>query len=108
MPDSDILYKSITEIQKNLVNKKISSVELTKLALKRIDETNNKTNAFLHVAHDFAINEAKKTDAKISKGNDIGLLGGIPTSIKDLESVKGMPHTNGSWFYKNNIADENI
>ena len=60
MPDSDILYKSITEIQKNLVNKKISSVELTKLALKRIDETNNKTNAFLHVAHDFAINEAKK------------------------------------------------
>ena len=60
MPDSDILYKSITEIQKSLINKKISSVELTKLALKRIDETNKKTNAFLHVAHDYAINEATK------------------------------------------------
>ena len=105
MPDSDILYKSITEIQKSLINKKISSVELTKLALKRIDETNKKTNAFLHVAHDYAINEATKIDTKISKGEDIGLLGGIPTSIKDLESVKGMPQTNGSWFYKNNISD---
>ena len=105
MPDSDILYKSITEIQTELLKKTFSSLELTQLALKRIDETNSKTNAFLHVAYEYAINEAKKTDIKISKGENLKFLDGIPTSIKDLEGVKDMPHTNGSWFYKDNIAD---
>ena len=105
MSDSEILYKSISEIQKLLLNKKLSSVELTKLALKRINETNDKTNAFLYVAHEYALKAAKKIDSKITNGEDIGLLGGIPTSIKDLEAVKGMPHTNGSLFYKDNIAD---
>ena len=52
MPDSDILYKSITEIQTELLKKSFSSLELTQLALKRIDETNSKTNAFLHVAYE--------------------------------------------------------
>ena len=105
MPDSDILYKSITEIQTELLKKSFSSLELTQLALKRIDETNSKTNAFLHVAYEYAINEAKKTDIKISKGENLKFLDGIPTSIKDLEGVKDMPLTNGSWFYKDNIAD---
>ena len=67
MPDSDILYKSITEIQTELLKKSFSSLELTQLALKRIDETNSKTNAFLHVAYEYAINEAKKQILKFPK-----------------------------------------
>ena len=105
MSNSDILYSSVTEIKKLLSNKEISALELTQFSLERIKETNNKTNAFLYVATDTAIEDAKNIDKKIAKGEDTGPLGGIPTSIKDLEAVKGMPQTNGSLFYKDNIAD---
>ena len=105
MDNNDLLYKSVNELKKLLSDKEISATELTELALQRIKETNNKTNAFLYVAGDTAIEDAKNIDKKIAKGEDTGLLGGIPTSIKDLEPVKGMPQTNGSLFYKDNIAD---
>ncbi|MBU93053.1 MAG: hypothetical protein CL723_00490, partial [Chloroflexi bacterium] len=105
MPHSDILYESIIKIKKLLSNKEITALELTKLSLERIEETNKKTNAFLYVAETEALEAAKKIDKKIANGEDTGLLGGIPTSIKDLEAVKGMPQTNGSLFYKDNIAD---
>ena len=101
----DLLYKSVIELKKLLTDKQVSAKELTELALKRIDETNDKTNAFLYVAGDTAIEEAKNIDKKIADGEDIGPLGGIPTSIKDLEPVEGMPHTNGSVFFKDNISD---
>ena len=105
MGNKDLLYKSVTELKKLLSDKQVSATELTELAIQRINETNDKTNAFLYVAGDTAIEEAKNIDKKIADGKDIGPLGGIPTSIKDLEPVKGMPQTNGSLFFKDNIAD---
>ena len=59
MSNSDILYSSVTEIKKLLSNKEISALELTQFSLERIKETNNKTNAFLYVATDTAIEDAK-------------------------------------------------
>ena len=105
MSDSNLLNKSAVELKKLIQNKKISSLELTELALKKIDETNHKTKAFLTITHDLAINSAKLVDQKISKGESIGLLGGVPTSIKDLESVKGYRTTKGSLFLESSISE---
>ena len=84
MNTKEILYESIIEIKKLLSKKEISALELTKLSLERIEETNNKTNAFLYVAENEALEDAKKIDKKLADGENIGPLGGIPTSIKDL------------------------
>ena len=65
MSYSNILYSSVTEIKKLLSNKEISALELTQFSLERIKETNNKTNAFLYVATDTAIEDAKNIDKKI-------------------------------------------
>ncbi len=105
MNTKENLYETIIEIKKLLSKKEISALELTKSSLERIEETNNKTNAFLYIAENEALEDAKKIDKKLADGENIGPLGGIPTSIKDLEAVKGMPLTNGSLFYKDNIAD---
>ena len=68
MSDSNLLNKSAVELKKLIQNKNISSLELTELALKKIDETNHITNAFLTITHDLAINSAKLVDQKIAKG----------------------------------------
>ena len=77
----ELLFKSGIELKKLIKNKEISPVELTKLSLERIEETEPKVNAFFSVMHDQAILKAKEIETKISKGEELGLLGGLPTSI---------------------------
>ena len=44
--DKNLLEKSAIELKKLIIKKEISPVELTKLSLERIQETNSKTNTF--------------------------------------------------------------
>jgi len=106
MNDKEILYQSLVEIKKLITNKELSPVELTKMALERIEETNDKTNAFLNVYPEMAINDAKKVEQKIINGEPLGLMAGIPTSIKDLEPVKDMITTRGSLLTKDAVSDK--
>ena len=48
---------------------------------------------------------AKEADNKVKKGEKLGLLNGIPTSIKDLNNIKGIKTTYGSKIFENNISD---
>ena len=82
----ELLFKSGIELKKLIKNKEISPVELTKLSLERIEETEPKVNAFFSVMHDQAILKAKEIETKISKGEELGLLGGLPTSNSKLPS----------------------
>ena len=77
----DLLYKSVIELKKLLTDKQVSAKELTELALKRIDETNDKTNAFLYVAGDTAIEEAEGINANTVQT-------GIQTAQTDLAYTK--------------------
>jgi len=44
--------------------------------------------------------QAAARDAAIARGDDPGLLAGVPIGIKDLEPVKGMLFTEGSRAYE--------
>jgi len=103
---NELLYKPGIELIKLIKKKEISPVELTKLSLRRIEETEPKINAFFTVMHDQAINKAKEIEKKILKGEQLGLLGGLPTSIKDLEPVKDVQVTKGSLTTGKTIADK--
>ncbi|MFL2767452.1 MAG: amidase, partial [Dehalococcoidia bacterium] len=105
MKDKEILYQSLVDIKKLITSKELSPVELTQMSLERIDETNDKTNAFLNVYPEMALADAKKVEEKIIKGEPLGLMAGIPTSIKDLEPVKDMITTKGSLLSKDEISD---
>ena len=105
MNNKEILYQSLVDIKKLIITKELSPVELTQMSLERIDETNDKTNAFLNVYPEMALADAKRIEEKIIKGEPVGLMAGIPTSIKDLEPVKNMITTKGSLLNKNEISD---
>ena len=66
-----------------LQKKEITSVELTRAVLDRIDAIEEKVNAFLTVSADMAIEQAKAADKAIFGGNCRPLTG-IPVAIKDL------------------------
>ena len=76
-----------------LVNKEITSLELTEAVLARIDEVEGDVRAYLTVTRDEAIAQAKAVDEKIARGEEIAFLEGIPGAIKDNICTKGVKTT---------------
>ncbi len=83
----------IKKIHDLLTSKQISCKELTEKYLKSIESDNGELNAYVNVTADEAFAQAEKVDAKLSKGEDIGLLEGVPMTVKDNISTKGVETT---------------
>lgn len=95
-PGDELAWTPATELAKLIRDKKLSPVELTKAVLERADSLNPKLHAFLFIDHEGAMAAAKGAEDAVMKGDSLGLLHGVPVSIKDGNPVKGMPTTNGS------------
>lgn len=92
---------SIREYHQQLVSKERSAVEIATEFMQRIETLEPKVRAFLSVTADLALETAKQVDAKIAAGEEIGLLEGIPTAIKDNMCTKGIKTTCGSQILAN-------
>lgn len=78
---------SISQVQSDLYNNKISCVEITGSYIKRISE-NSHLNAFLEVFEKSALEKAKNVDEKI-KNKTAGKLAGLVIALKDNICYKG-------------------
>lgn len=97
------MSKTIKQIRRDLDSKKYSAEELTKEYLNKIKEKDDKIHAFLDVFKDDAIEEAKKADNRIKKG-EAGILTGIPCAIKDNILIEGRRCTAGSKMLENYVS----
>ncbi|WP_439127611.1 amidase family protein [Polaribacter sp.] len=93
------MKSQIYKIHQELMNKEISCTDLVQEKLDLLKQnTHNTVNSLLEEA---AIESAKKVDAKIANGQEIGLLEGIPFGIKDVYMVQGTYTTASSDLLKN-------
>ena len=106
MNDKDLAFTPASELRRLLDTRQVSSVEVTELFLRRIEEFNPILNAFLTVTGDEAVASAREADERISRGEGEGSLLGIPISIKDLEITKGIRSTMGSLAFKDLVPDQ--
>lgn len=97
---------SIAEASDLLRRKELSSVELTRLCLARIDELNPTINAFITVMRDAALANAQEADTEILAGKWRGPLHGIPIGLKDLIDTAGVKTTCGSALFANRVPTE--
>lgn len=97
---------SAVEARRLIGSKKLSPVELLDSCLKRIDATNPALNAIVARDDKAARAAAKAAEKAVMRGEDLGLLHGLPTGIKDLEDTAGLRTTYGSLIYKDFVPDE--
>ena len=102
---------TIHDAKTMLEKKSISSVELTKYYIEKISENKN-LNCFITETFDQAIRMAEKSDSKISSGDELGIMEGIPIAMKDLFCTKNIRTTAGSKilekfvpFYESTVSE---
>ncbi len=92
------MASEIKALHHKLVNKEISCIALVKSKLEELQKnTNNSSNIVLE---EYALDLAAKVDAKIAKGESIGLLEGIPFGVKDVYLLQGTYSSASSDFLK--------
>ena len=89
---SELYQLTIHEAHELLKQKKISSVELTKSVLRRIAQIEDKLHAYVTLAEESALEQAKRIDDS-RKNGDIAALTGIPVLVKDIICTKGIRTT---------------
>ena len=80
----------IKRIHDMLVSGEITCTELTKKYLEAIESSNKELNAYITVTPEVALAQAEAVDKKLAAGEEIGLLEGIPMTLKDNISTKGI------------------
>jgi Asp-tRNA(Asn)/Glu-tRNA(Gln) amidotransferase A subunit family amidase len=83
----------------------ISPVELVESHLKQIGAQNPRLNAFVTVLADEARAAARRAENAVMHGNSLGLLHGVPVTIKDSFDIAGLPTQCGSRFRVGHRAD---
>ncbi|MCD2190358.1 Asp-tRNA(Asn)/Glu-tRNA(Gln) amidotransferase subunit GatA [Actinomycetospora soli] len=88
---SELTRLSAEEIARRVQAREVSSVEVTRAHLDRIEAVDGGLNAFLHVDRDTALAAAEAVDAEIASGTVRGPLAGVPVAVKDNIATKDLP-----------------
>jgi aspartyl-tRNA(Asn)/glutamyl-tRNA(Gln) amidotransferase subunit A len=96
----DLKTASFKQISEFVRAKKVSALEVTQHFLKRIQAIDPKLNSYISL-NEKAEDEAKAIDARIAKGENPGLLSGVPFGIKDMFCTKDLRTTAASKILEN-------
>ena len=84
----------------------ISSREATESCLARLEAVNPRINAVVDILADEALATADKADAAVRRGAGLGVLHGVPVTVKINVDYAGRPTTNGVKAFADSNAQE--
>jgi amidase len=92
----ELIFASAGEQAKAIRDKQISSQELVRACIKRIEEVNPKLNAVVQLPAETALGQAREADKALAKGEIRGPLHGVPFTLKDAIETEGVISTGGT------------
>ena len=95
---------TITEALEQLKSGKISSTELTKAYLDRIEKYGTELNCYITTTPERALADAAASDARYAAGSPLP-LDGLPIGMKDLFATKGIRTTAASHMLENFVPE---
>lgn len=99
----DLVFVSALEAARAIRSGEVSSLELTKQILERIEKYNPAINAVITILKDDALNRARAADEAFAKGELWGPLHGVPCSVKDTFEIANVRTTAGVPALANHI-----
>ncbi len=103
----NITELTVHELKEKLDKKELTSQEITKAYIDRINEKEKDVDAFITLTTEEAMKQAKEIDEKRAKGEKVSSYAGIPIGIKDNMCTKGVKTTCASKMLENFISPYN-
>jgi amidase len=98
--DTPLHWWSARSLAAGIRARDISAEEVMRAHLARIEEHNGKVAAIVSmIPESSALAAAREADRAVARGDEVGVLHGLPTAVKDLLDVEGLPTTHGSAVY---------
>ncbi|MHB1090589.1 MAG: amidase, partial [Ilumatobacteraceae bacterium] len=91
----ELWRKSAVELARDIRERRVSSRDVIEAHLERIAEVNPHVNAVVRVLADQARAAATEADAAIARGDVLGVLHGVPITVKENIDMAGLPTTQG-------------
>ncbi|RIK42042.1 MAG: amidase [Chloroflexi bacterium] len=100
----ELVYQTARDLAARIRSRDISAREVMAAHLARIDAVNPLVNAIVtQIEPEEALKLADAADAAVARGDELGLLHGLPIAHKDLEDTAGMRTTYGSPVFRNHV-----
>src|SRR5256712_2535216 len=101
----DLADRSATELARLVRSREVSPVEVVEACLARVERYNPAVNAVVTL-NPRALDDAGDLELRLVRGEEVGLLAGLPVGIQDVTPVAGLRTTNGSALYRGHIPAE--
>ncbi len=101
----DLAFLPVTELAPLVRARLVSSADLTRLYLDRLQRYGPQLNCVITLTEELALRQAAEADREIRSGRYRGPLHGIPWGAKDLFATKGIRTTWGAEPYQNQVPD---
>src|SRR5437762_11870959 len=101
----DLADRSATELARLVRSREVSPVEVIEACLARVERYHHAVNAVVTL-NPRALDDAGDLELRLVRGEEVGLLAGLPVGIKDVTPVGGLRTTYGSPIYANHIPQE--
>ena len=92
----DLIRQDAATLAGAIASGEVSSEEVTRAHLERIEAVDDRVHAFLHVMPEDALAAAREIDVRRASGEPLGPLAGVPLALKDVLAMTGVPTTCGS------------
>lgn len=104
--DDELAFLTVSELSKLVRARKVSSLELTRLYLGRLERFDPLLRCVVTLTPELALKQAERADREIAAGRYRGPLHGIPWGAKDLIAYPGYPTTWGATPFKARVLSE--
>src|SRR5260370_4977176 len=102
--NDDLALRDLSDVADAIAAGRITSVQATEACLARIAVWQPRTNAFLRLHKEKALEQARVLDKELAAGQRRGPLHGVPMAHKDMYYRKGELSTGGSEIRRNWVA----
>jgi len=102
---SELVWKTAVELAALIQRGEVSATEVLGAHLEQIDALNPELNAIVTYLPEMALELARGADEKQARGDELGVLHGLPIAHKDANETKGIRTTMGSPIYRDYIPE---
>jgi len=102
----ELFYLDIPSLAEHYRKRSMSPVEVTQAVLDRIRRLDPLLNAFITVLEEPALAQARQAEQELRRGNDRGLLQGVPVSVKDIFDTAGVRTTAASRIWRDRVPNK--